>query len=295
MISSLDFLTERFARAITLLDEVKSNLQGGKALLGLLGWDLPPGLTELDLSEIEISILIAKLDDLAELQDTGSASDIDLAMAIGDVAIALAAVLEQIDNVAGGFAATPEYLNSTNIVNEFAPRLLDMLFINMLGSWSPSVVPLGVLLGLIEFVGKPADQAQFQVAHIRQIVRWDRVEKLFTDPNDLFRDVYGWGTEVFDGNGLIANLAAVMTRFSDDIRLRVMPKKVEEQLADRLIPEFDDKPANQLFISLMKGLGFDPIDVGISLYPVRPSDINGADGGLGISPYIFGSEGRGTI
>jgi hypothetical protein len=63
-----------------------------------------------------------------------------------------------------------------------------------------------------------------------------------------------------------------------------LPRKVEEQLAGVPVPEADAKPATQLIASLLRGDEASGLDVGISLYPLRPSVAGATDGGLGVSP-----------
>src|SRR6478752_547500 len=49
---------------------------------------------------------------------------------------------------------------------------------------------IGDVLGLFELRREPADPSRFQVAHLRHIVHWDRMETMVTEPSDLLRDVY---------------------------------------------------------------------------------------------------------
>ena len=93
----------------------------------------------------------------------------------------------------------------------------------------PAAIPIGALLGIFEFKQLPADPAIFQVQHVRQVVHWGRLATLFTDPTQLMRDVYGWGTPNFRGNLLIGNIARVVEYISADAAMRAMPRAAEEQ------------------------------------------------------------------
>ncbi|MFC5834907.1 hypothetical protein [Nonomuraea insulae] len=102
------------------------------------------------------------------------------------------------------------------------------------------------------------------------MVRWDRLETLLTDPGRLFREVYGWGTPGFDAAALVINLANVLKFTAVDSRIRPLPRQAEERLTGRPVPEAAAEPALQLFVSLLKGLD-DALDVGVTLYPMRPT------------------------
>ena len=76
---------------------------------------------------------------------------------------------------------------------------------------------------------------------------------------------------------------------SDELRMPPLPRRFEEELAVP-VPEAETDPAAQLFVSAAKGLGFDAFDVGATLFPVRPTTPGGADGGLALAPYAFGTS-----
>ena len=165
----------------------------------------------------------------------------------------------------------------------------DLLVIQMLGTTVPAVVPIGILLGLFEFTQLPADRATFQVEHIRQVVRWDRFSTVFGDPASLLQEVYGWGTPDFDGNLLLLNVGRVAEYFAAAVETRRLPREVEQQITGTTVA---DQPGVQLFVSVAKGLGFESHDVGVTLYPLRPSAAGASDGGIGLSPYLVGTAER---
>ncbi len=97
------------------------------------------------------------------------------------------------------------------------------------------------------------------------------------------------GPPNFRGNLLVGNIARVVEYISADAAMRAMPRAAEEQVARRQVPEADLDPAAQLFVSLDKGLGATAFDAGVTLYPLRPTTPGGVDGGIGLSPYVFGT------
>src|SRR5215203_4251867 len=290
MPSTIDRVTEYLGNATAALNEVNGSVKSATQVLSLLGWAPPPGVDDIGLTQLSMSGLEARLDDLIELRSQAETSDADLAVAVTALVGAVADAYGRIDQAVASFQATPEYLTATGIRDQFSHRIADLLTIHAIGSNVPPAIPIGALLGIFEFKQLPADPAIFQTKHVRQVLRWDRLANLFTDPTQLVREVYGWGTPNFRGNQLIANIGRVVEYVAADAALRAMPRSAEEQIARRPIPEAELDPAAQLFLSLDKGLGLDAFDAGLTVYPLRPSTAGGVDGGIGLSPYVFGTS-----
>lgn len=290
-------MTDTTQRAAELLGRVARELGSiagdaviARDLLALLGWALPPGIDDIGLTQLDVARLAQCLDALSELRSQEEADAADLAIAVAQVADALLDFFARLRQLTAGLQATPEYLQATQIVDEFFPRLADVLVVQLIGQAAPAAVPLGVLLGLLEITPQPADAAKFQVGHLRQAVRWDRFGNLLSDPAGLFAEVYGWGTPAFDGRQLVLNLGRVLEHFCDALSLRPLPRDVEQKLLGRAVPEADDDPAAQLSVSITKGLGLGAYDVGFSLYNLRASSAGASDGGLGMAPYVVASS-----
>ena len=289
MPSTIERAGEHLASAVRALGRVSGDVRAAGQLLALLGWTLPPGVDDIGLASLDVATVAARLDALTALRSREDASDLEQAAAVAELVVALADAFRHAETLGASFHATPEYFSATRIADEFFPRLADLLVIHAVGSVAPPAVPFGVLLGVFELTLMPADPAIFQAEHVRQVVRWDRLSPLLSDPTDVLHEVYGWGTATFDGNTLITNLGRVLEYLAADARVRPLPRAAEEQLAGRAVPEADAAPGAQLFVSLAKGLGFDRVDVGLSLYPLRPTAPGATDGGLGLSPYAFGT------
>src|SRR6266540_2511350 len=258
MATTLQSATEQLARALILVDDLLSDPRGGPTrLLGLLGWDLPPGVDDIGLAALDLSSVIDRITTLDAILAEGTATDIQVTAAYAGVLTAVATALTNLGNLAAGFSASSDYLQATDIQNQFFPRLLDLGIIGGTTAISPAVTALAQFCGVFVFEPHDADPTTFQVAHVRHTVRWDRVGRLLTDPGGLFREVYGWGTADFDADALILNLATVLQVFGVASRTRPLPRRAEEQLVGRAMPEADAHPALQLLVSLVKGLGFD--------------------------------------
>jgi uncharacterized protein DUF6603 len=289
MASTIDRATEYLGIATAALGEVNGSASSAAQLLALLGWAPPPGVTDIGLAQLDVAIVGTRLDELIEVRGDAQASDADRALAIAAVVGAVADAYDGIEQVVASFQATPEYLAATGIRDQFFDRVADLLTIHAIGTIVPAAIPVGALLGIFEFKQLPADPAIFQIEHVRQVVRWDRLATLFTNPTQLMRDVYGWGTPNFRGNLLVGNIARAVEYISADAAMRPMPRAAEEQVARRQVPEADLDPAGQLFVSIDKGLGATAFDAGMTLYPLRPTTPGGLDGGVGLSPYVFGT------
>jgi hypothetical protein len=288
MPSTIDRVSERVTDAVRALAKVSGDLRAAGQLLALLGWDLPPGVDDIGLTELDVSAIGARLDELIELRSREDVSDLELAAATGEVIVALSQAFSHLEDIARSLQATPDYLTATDIKDQFFPRLADLLIIQAIGLAAPPAIPIGYLLGVFEFTFLPADAAVFQVDHMRQVIRWDRLSSLVTDPTDVLHDVYGWGTSDFDGIALVTNIARVLEYLAAEVSLRELPQSVEKQLTGRL-PEANAEPSAQLFASLDKGLGFGAFDVGMTVYHLRPSAPGATDGGIGLSPYAIGT------
>ena len=288
MPDTISSASESLAQVLRILGRLSGDVHAVKQLLQLLGWDLPPS-DDISLTHLDVSTLVKKIDELTELRSDPAASDEKLAITAAEMALALNSTLANLDHLIAGLQTTPDYLAKTQIKDQFFRRFWDLAIIHLAAGVAPGAVSLGVLLGVFEFKYMPADPAIFQVEHIRQVVHWDRLGTLFTDPADLMRDVYGWGTPDFKGNLLVGNIARLMEHFADAVTMRALPRAVEEQLAGHPVPEADTAPASQLFVSIAKGLGLRGEDVGLSLFPLRGTKAGASDAGLGIMPYMLGT------
>lgn len=290
MASTLQAVTIHVGRALNLLEGFLADARGAEQLLRLLGWSLPPGVDDIGLAAVDISRLVGALEELdaALLTRPADAARIDLA--IVEVVLAFGETIEALESVAAGFTATPEYLERTGITDEFLPRLLDLVVIQSLLTSSGGAVSLGQLLGVLAFEPHAEDPDIFQVEHHRHVVYWDRLPRLVSEPGDLMREVYGWGTADFDVEKLLLNVVNLLGHVGVSGSVRPLPRRVEERLSGAPVPEADTDPAVQLFVSLARGVGFDPVDVGLSLFPLRASAPGATDAGVGLSPFAHGTQ-----
>src|SRR6516162_10186579 len=287
MTGTIDQASELMADALSVLATVSGDIKAAQQLLALLGWDLPPGVADIGLAQLDVSTLITNIEALIELRGQENASDAEIAAAVAQVVLALKNSLTDLQNFAASLNAEQDYLKATDIVDQFFPRLADVLVIQLVGSAAPALVPFGVLVGIFELVQMPADPTIFQVQHLRQIVHWERFGPLFSDPTSLMRIVYGWGTPNFDGTTFVLNVGNFTEHFCDHVTYLPLPQMIEEGIAGHPVPEAATDPAPQVMVSIVRELGDGASEVGVAMFPLRPTTAGASDGGLGISPYAY--------
>jgi uncharacterized protein DUF6603 len=283
--TSLDQLLRSLGHALEVVGAAVAAKDGPRSLLASLGWDLPPGADDIGLVGLDVSALVAKIHDLEQALDSGdTGTDVDAKFAdvvveVGNALVHLRALAAGVENVGG-------YVDKTHIDDELLPRLTSVLLVSGLAASAPPALMALQFFGVVTVEEHLADPSVFQVHHIRPVIHWDLVPKLFTDPVGLIQQRYGWGTADYDGDGLVANLSGFVELIGKPVRVRQLPRRVEEQLAGGPVPEADAKPATQLIASLLRGDEASGLDVGVSLYPLRPTTDGGPDGGLAASPYV---------
>src|SRR5438034_218768 len=287
MASTLDRLAYEAGRLLKFVASIVSSQDGPRGVLAALGWDLPPGAKDIGLVALDTSALVQKVDDIEAALSSG-ADSVEVDAKFVELFVELQHVLDALRATVDGISATGDYLDKTRIKSEFLPRLNGFLTASRIGAASPDVFLLLQFFGVITVRHFSADPSIFQVDHMRVSFDWNALGKLFSDPVGLLESRYGWGTANFDGEGYVANLSALVEAFGEPVRLRQLPRRVEEQLAGRLVPEADTNPATQLIASILRGDEASGIDAGISLFPLRASTAGGSDGGIAICPFVHG-------
>src|SRR6185295_2891336 len=119
MASTIERTVERFGGALSAIGSVGKSVKAARQMLALLGWDLPPGATEIGLAGLDVALVASRLDDLSTLRSQPDVSDADLAIAIAGVVDAVVRSVDDIHALVDSFQATPDYLTKTRIKEEF--------------------------------------------------------------------------------------------------------------------------------------------------------------------------------
>jgi hypothetical protein len=270
---------------LTAVGSVAALPDGPRLLLRSLGWDLPPGVDDIGLAALDVGAVGQRLTAWTELAADPEADEGQEALALAELALAVGRAI--VDLSAVELAAPQDYLDRTGIVDDFLPRLLDLSLVQAAGVASRPAFDVAVLLGLVELRREPADPARFQVAHLRHVVHWERLETLVTEPSDLLRDVYGWGTPAYDATALVVNLGAVLQHLAVDVRRRQLGPLPLMRLQGGPPPAHP--PLAQLFLPLLGADVAGSSEAGMTVFGLPPTTAGGADGGLGVAPYARGT------
>jgi len=288
MPSTLDRLSYEAGQLLKFLGLLTSAKSGPAALLRSLGWDLPPGAQDLGFAALDVSTLAQKLDALDQALSNG-ASDAVLAAQFAEVFLELQRAITHVRGTIAGLSVAGDYLDKTQIKTEVFGRLSSLMVASRVGTISPLAFVLLQFFGVITMRRFSADPSIYQVDHVRVTFDWGALTKLFTDPLGLLKSRYGWGTATFDARGFIVNLNAVVEVLGEPSRVRQLPRRVEEQLSGRSIPEADSDPVTQVIGNFVRGDQLGGFEAGVSLFPLRPTTANGVDGGIAVCPFVYGS------
>src|SRR5829696_7316392 len=116
---------------------------------------------------------------------------------------ALAAAVEAAATAGGGGTAVRAF------AGQLAERLFGFLLSTHLAQTAPTAHDLAELLGLVELTDVESSGAV--PAHVRRVIRFDRIGPLLRDPFGVLAEVYGWGTGDFDWHLFLRRLFHVMT------------------------------------------------------------------------------------
>ncbi|MFM0330095.1 DUF6603 domain-containing protein [Paraburkholderia strydomiana] len=288
MASTLELAFRKVAGGMARVDAILDRTSGPRDLLALLGWDTPPGQLDVGLAALDLSALVdavRSLDVAISIGTTGLVLDAKYAQ----VAQTVTSFVKGLDGVVNGFSAAPNYLAKTDIKAQFVPRLLDYFVVEALNSNALAATGSLAFLGVVQLVPFGEDPSIFQVAHIRRVVRWDRIPRVFSDIRGLLAEVYAWGQPGFDPTTLVIAIGAILQGLTATAKVRALPRRAESALTGSDVAQADVSPMTQVLLSITRGLGFDPVDAGISIMGLRPSSPGGADAGLSIAPHLHGT------
>ena len=212
---------ETIARHIGLaLQPLKDRLASDHAidLLAELGLQFPPQLLQpafinaLNSGATAAGALPATITQLTNAIDADNEGQIltsgaQLIEEIAAVTAALAQIGNELKNLAGALPGM-----SASEVSSFADalpgRLLGYLLISYLEAVAPGAVSIGNLFGILDYL--PNAGVDGDAAHPGYIVRqlqFSNLGDLFTSPDKLLKNLYGWGNPGFDGKSLISRLS----------------------------------------------------------------------------------------
>ncbi|HVN78999.1 MAG TPA: hypothetical protein VMW38_08380, partial [Terriglobia bacterium] len=98
MANSTTDLAVGLGKLLSLLQEAFQGSATTKAFVNFLGWDLPPGLEEIGLAGVDLTVFLEKLEIVLESTEDEWGDEILMASRIADLAIAMSNLVEEIQH-----------------------------------------------------------------------------------------------------------------------------------------------------------------------------------------------------
>lgn len=264
-----------------------------EALLNALGWSAPPGGADLGLDALDAERVLRKLAQL-DLQVSAGTDDSPIALQIqGELLVEVLDFFNRARDFADGLqarlAGAGTYAAQTDIVAQLLPRFIDYMVIKTVELRTPTLYQILVVTGIFRVEPKAPDPAIFQVSHLRYAIDFGRLSVALTDPVRIFRELYGWGTPQLQLARLVAAIGALLQLFGLPAQAGLLPRRVEERLLGRAVPEADADPLPRVMVHLLRDVDWGGLEAGLAVYGLRPSAPSGADGGIAFSPFARGA------
>ncbi len=287
--STLDKLAVELGKIISPLSKATSSPEQAKGLVEALGWQLPPGIRDIGLIGLDPTPVIDKLQAISDATHEEEQDDLLMAVRSGELLAAVSNFLRAVDKTVAAISSLSgvlgDYLNKTQIKEEFLSRLLDYLIVEYISRHYYGLYVLLQFLGIFELEAFLNDPSVYQVRHVRRKVYYHRIGILFSDPTSLPKEAYGWGTANTDIPALLVNLANLLQSLGAQAAVYNMRQRVEEQLLGRPVPEAASDPMPELYITLLQGFGLSDLNVGLSAFGMRPSTSDSTDAGIAVVPF----------
>jgi hypothetical protein len=257
--------------------------------LGFIAPAAPPSLVALGTA---VQAVIDALADVEEkrraLEDeTGTEEQLLAALAVLLVRISVfAAELRQL-KAALEAELPPAFVAATGLPDVIERRLFDNAAVIELQRTLPALVRFTNLLGLTEEIEVEADPARFQPDFVKRSLRLDRITMLLGDPEELLRDVYGWGTPDLDAERLFDALERVSHGFVVPVEIHYASDALRALVAPGAHEASEDEPEPMLVVPLLET---EEVTFRLAVLPVPKADPAEAQGLAFLLTSSFGSD-----
>jgi Family of unknown function (DUF6603) len=253
-------------------------------LLDELGWRIPDA--QVDLTALSaLSAIATDIESAATALEAYREADGDDDQQLADVGTAVVGLLADVAQLATKPLPTtlPEPLSTQAFWTAMAEELPGYLIADYLRRRQPLVFSLLHAIGVIDKVAAAQD-ANRADGQLVDVLRWDRIEKLVSDPRGLFVDVYGWGGTLL--------YQPLVERLRDALRALGVTALVAGPGQERLEQQYGTgtvlpSPIPMLRVPLYVGdTPSDPyVEVGIDVLPIPAAKGSATPVGLLVSPY----------
>jgi hypothetical protein len=215
--SSLQYVGEvlsAFSDVFLPLEDGLADGQTFSSFLGDFGWYLDPATDANAIATAfgNLPTLISSLKDaVAEFETANSDGSSDVSGAIAKLIPAIQALVSTINTFASQQpdSAWPAPLNTDEFWQIFPLELLDYLIYRYLEGNQPKIFASLRLIGVLDSTYH-VPVTTGRIAYVSHEVDWTRLGPTITAPQDILKDVYGWGG-AFDIHRLMDNLRALAT------------------------------------------------------------------------------------
>jgi hypothetical protein len=285
-IGIIETLSQELAAAVSPLADVFRSPEALQGFLEELGWLIPDEVGAIGLDPTLVDDILSALQAVLEL-DREKTDQTTIAATYATLLGGLAAFITHLYDVRSriGDHLDAAFLTASKMPEELPRRTLDYLILEHCYERSTPMFYGLVALGLFELLDIPLDEASFTAEHTRHIVHYDRLPLLFTNPPELFRQVYGWGTTT-------ANLTLLIERLYDFVLVLGLPAGLEYPIYEKEValtqvtpPEDSEAENPELRLPIYRDDESAPtMEAGVTLMSLPPQDINGF-AGLALCPY----------
>jgi len=245
--------------------------------LGFIAPAAPPSLVALGTAVQEVIDALADVEEKRRaLQDeTGTEEQLLAALALLLVRTSVfAAELRQL-KAALEAELPPAFVAATGLPAVIERRLFDDAALVELQRTLPALVRFTNLLGLTEEIEVEADPARFQPDFVKRSLRLDRITMLLGDPQELLRDVYGWGTPDLDAERLFDALERVSHGFGVPVEIHYASDALRALVAPAAPEASEDEPEPMLVVPLLET---EEVTFRLAVLPVPKADPAEAQG-----------------
>jgi hypothetical protein len=289
--------TAEIGQLLSFLAELHGKIDQAKALINLLGWELPPGVEDIGLASLDLGEFLEKLDAVIGAPDEEWEDELAMLVRIGELALAVEELAQSIRTLAeelpAKLAQSGDYVERTQIHKKLPKRLVDFLLANYLANKTPLAFAILHLIDVIDYPYFEADPEIFQIEHIRPVIHYEHFKTLVVDPAGLAEEAYGWNTPQFVSERFLMRLSLLFQTLGMNSRIQPLDRQAEEVWLGRPVTEDGIKPQLVAFLFEERGAvaGF---RLGLSIFGARPSAEGASDGGLGLVPIVQGKA-QGSI
>jgi hypothetical protein len=205
-VASDNYLTGLIAEFSYLIEPLTNAIQSEddfRALLTEMGWDLAanPDMTAVASAFADVKTSADTLaDDVSHNEDLETLAG-DVGGVVGSMAVA--------GVTAANVANLPAPLDSQDFWTGLADDLVELLVYRYLERHHPFVFGALSFTGTLALVPKQAGALTGRLAYERMTLDFDRLSKTFSEPQNLMRDVFGWGGQ-FDHQRFMKALGAIL-------------------------------------------------------------------------------------